>query len=105
MGKLSGFLALVTLGVSAAPGSAQTAWETVTSKEGQFTVEMPTKPDIERTRTRKAPGGTVKVTAIGCKAESGVYLVYRIDLPTAIVKGTEDAELDAARNDLAEEWN
>jgi hypothetical protein len=66
---------------------------------------MPKQPDINRTRTRKAAGGTVKTSTVGCKTDSGVYLVYRMDLPTAIVKGAEDGELDAARDDLAQEWN
>jgi hypothetical protein len=107
MWKLSGILLLLAVasGVVAVPAYAEMTWETVTSKEGQFTVEMPTQPDIKRTRTRKAPGGVVKVTTIGCKTGSGAYLVYRIDLPSAIVKGTEEAELNATRNDLAEEWN
>src|SRR4029077_2533268 len=55
--------------------------------------------------TRKVPGGTVKVMMVGCQTDSGVYIAYRIDLPTAVVKGTEDAELNAARDDLAQEWN
>src|SRR5262245_64197678 len=101
---LFGLLSLFVSGALAPVASAQTAWETVTSKEGQFSVEMPTKPAIERTRTRKAAGGTVKSTIIGCKTESGLYLVYRIDLPTAVVKGAEEGELDAARDDIAQEW-
>lgn len=105
MWKLTGVFILVALVGVVGPGNAQTTWETVNSKEGQFTVEMPTKPSIEKTRTRKGPGGVVKVTTLGCKTDGGLYLVYRIDLPTAIVKGTEDAELNAARNDLADEWN
>lgn len=100
------FRMLALLGiVAASPVLAQTPWETVKSKAGQFTVEMPTAPQIERTRTRRGPGGTVRVMTIGCSTDSGIYLAYRIDLPTALVKGTEDAELDAARDDLAEEWN
>ena len=98
-------LALVLLAAGFAPATAQTPWEAVISKEGQFTVQMPTKPDINKTRTRKGKGGTVKLLTIGCKTESGVYLVYRIDLPTSVVKGAEEVELDAARDDLAQEWN
>ena len=104
MRKLCGLLVVVV--VAASPrATAQTTWETVTSKEGQFTVEMPKRPDINRTRTRKGAGGVVRKLMVGCKTESGVYLVYRIDLPTAIVKGAEEGELIAARDDLAEEWN
>ena len=105
MRTLSWLFAVLVLADTSPPATAQTAWETVTSKEGQFTVEMPTKPDISRTRTRKGPGGTVKVMTIGCKTESGYYRVYRIDLPTAVVRGAEDSELDGVRDDLAQEWN
>jgi hypothetical protein len=100
-----GLCAVVVLVATSSLVTAQSAWETVTSKEGQFTVEMPKQPDLQRTRTRKGPGGTVRVTTLGCKAEGGVYVVYRIDLPTAIVRGAEEAEFDSARDDLAQEWN
>lgn len=103
--NLSVLPALLALLGPAPPAAAQTEWETVTSKEGQFTVEMPKKPDIDKTRTRKAPGGTTKVMMIGCKTDGGTYTAYRIDLPTAVVKGAEDAELDAVRDDLAQELN
>lgn len=105
MRNLFWLLLVVVFAGSALPTSAQTSWETITSNVGQFTVEMPRKPNINRNRTRKGPGGTVKVMIIGCKTESGAYLAYRIDLPTAIVKGAEEAELDATREDLTEEWN
>ena len=105
MRMLSGLLAVVFLGGWAGPASAQPSWEVVSSKEGQFSVEMPVKPTIQKTRTRKGPDGTVKVMILGCKTDSGIYLAYRIDLPTAIVKGSEEAELNAARDDLAQEWN
>ena len=67
---------------------------TVTSKEGQFTVEMPAKPTINKSRVRKGVGGDVKTVLIGCRGEAGAYFAYKIILPTSIVKGTEDAELD-----------
>ncbi len=81
------------------------AWETVTSKEGQFTVEMPTKPSYSRTRTRNRPGGKVQTIIIGCETPGGVYLAYRILLPTPVVRGAEDRELDAERDYFAQEWN
>lgn len=111
MRNLIWLLTLVAFGggVALIPStSAQPAvrqWESITSKEGRFSVEMPAKPDIQRTRTRRTAGGTVKSTIIGCKTAAGGYLVYRIDLPTAIVKGTEEAELRDARDDIAKEWN
>lgn len=105
MRKLCRLLVLVIFVETSPLAIAQTTWETVTSKEGQFAVEMPRRPNINRTRTRRGTGGGVRVQIVGCKTESGVYQVYRIDLPTAIVKGAEETELNAARDDLAEEWN
>ena len=84
--------------------SAEDAWETFTSKEGQFTVEMPGKPTINQTRIRKEAGGNVKSILVGCKGEAGLYMAFKIILPTTIVKGTEEAELDAERDGLAKEW-
>src|SRR5438067_1900411 len=98
-------LAAVVVGTWALPAPAQPAWEVVSSKEGQFTVEIPVKPTVNRTRTRKGPDGTVKVLVLGCRTDSGLYLAYRMDLPTAVVKGSEEAELNSARDDLAQEWN
>ena len=85
--------------------SAQDAWKTITSKEGQFTVEMPAKPTINQTRVRKEDGANVKTILLGCKTDAGVYLTYKIIMTAAIVKGTEDAELDAERDGFAKEWN
>ena len=42
------------------PAPAQTTWQTVTSKEGQFTVELPAKPTINKTQTRKGSSGTTR---------------------------------------------
>jgi len=98
-------LALVLFVACAMPAAAQTPWETVTSKEGQFTVDMPGKPTINKTRTRKGPSGTIKILVIGCKAQGAVYFAEKVDFPTAIVKGTEEMELNYERDDLAEQWN
>lgn len=81
------------------------AWETVTSKEGQFTVEMPTKPSFSKQRTRNRLGGKIQTLMIGCATPGGVYIAYKVTLPTAIVRGAEDRELDAQRDYFAQEWN
>lgn len=84
------------------PGTTAPAkWETVTSQEGHFTVEMPKQPDIKRVRT----SGALRTLTVGCKIESGVYFVYRIDLPAAIARGAEERELNRVRDFLAQEWN
>jgi regulation of enolase protein 1 (concanavalin A-like superfamily) len=96
---------LVLAAVGTPQAAAQPAWETVTSKEGQFSVEMPVKPSIKRTRTRKGPDGTIKVMVIGCQTESGIYIAQKIELPTPVVPGAEDAQLNTERDEFAEEWN
>ncbi|HEY7330432.1 MAG TPA: DUF1349 domain-containing protein [Gemmataceae bacterium] len=104
MRKLSLTLTLIVacvLPVFAQPA----AWETVTSKEGQFSIEMPTKPSFNRTRTRNRPGGKVQTIMIGCETPGGVYIAYRVLLPTPVVRGAEDRELDAERDDFAKEFN
>ena len=95
---------LVVVLANAAPVSAQDAWESITSKEGQFTVEMPAKPTINQSRVRKEADGNVKTILLGCKTDAGVYLTYKVIMGASIVKGTEDAELDAERDALAKEW-
>ena len=80
-------------------------WETVTSKEGQFTVALPGKPTVNKTRTEKGTGGDMKTVILGYEGEGGYYLAYRCIVPTAIVKGAENAELDAERDSMAKEWN
>jgi regulation of enolase protein 1 (concanavalin A-like superfamily) len=95
---------VVALASFAAPASARDTWETVTSKEGLFTVDMPGKPTINQSRVRKGVGGDVKTILIGCNTDAGAYFAYKVILPTSIVKGTEDAELDAERDAMAKEW-
>jgi|GEM_PF-1049816 len=97
-------LVLLLLAVTGTQTVAQDAWQTVNSKEGEFTVEMPVKPTINKTRSRKEAGGEVKTILVGCVTEGGAYFAYKVNLPTAIVKGTEDAELDAERDSMAKEW-
>jgi regulation of enolase protein 1 (concanavalin A-like superfamily) len=96
---------VVTLALTWAQASAQDAWETVRSKLGEFTIELPTKPDINQSRVRDGVGGKVRTVLFGCKIDAGTYIAYKVILPTAIVKGTENAELDAERDGLAKEWN
>jgi regulation of enolase protein 1 (concanavalin A-like superfamily) len=96
--------AMLALVVTHAPAADKNEWETVNSKEGQFTVEMPEKPSINQARTRKGVGGNVKTVLVGCKTDGGIYIVYKIIQPATIVKGTEDTELDAERDGLAKEW-
>ncbi|HEX5272673.1 MAG TPA: DUF1349 domain-containing protein [Gemmataceae bacterium] len=101
--RLLPVLVLAALLPSQAP--AQSKWETVTSKEGGFTVDLPAKPDIQRTRSRTRNGATTGVMTLGCKTAGGIYMVVKVSFPTPIVRGAEDAALDAERDDFASEWN
>src|SRR5262245_17093948 len=89
--------AVLAFAVAHAAAAGKDSWETVNSKEGQFSVEMPEKPAINQSRIRKGIGGNVRTVLVGCKTEGGIYIVYSILQPTAIVKGTENTELDAER--------
>lgn len=95
------FALVVTLAGMGQIAWAQDAWETFSSKEGQFTVDLPGKPTINKTRAAR---GRIKTIMLGCKTEAGLYLCYKVILPTKIVKGTEENELDAERNDFAKEF-
>jgi regulation of enolase protein 1 (concanavalin A-like superfamily) len=79
-------------------------WETITSKEGGFTVDMPVKPSINLTRTRNSRGTTYRYLLLGCHTNDGLYLAYRIDLPVALPPNLVERTLDAQRDHFAEEW-
>src|SRR6188472_2951647 len=96
---------VLTLAFTQTRALAQDGWETVTSKEGGFSVSMPGKPTLNKTEVRKSAGGDVRTIQVGCGGAGGVYLAFKVILPTAIVKGTKDAELDAERNYAIKEWN
>jgi regulation of enolase protein 1 (concanavalin A-like superfamily) len=83
------------------PGARR--WETITSKEGGFTVDMPLKPTLQTSRTRA--GGTIKVLLLGCHNDDGVYLAFRIDMPKPIPQAVAERILDAQRDSFAEEWD
>jgi regulation of enolase protein 1 (concanavalin A-like superfamily) len=80
-------------------------WETITSKEGGLTVDMPTKPQITRSSSRSIGGRTVRVFLLGCDTDDGVYLAFRIDMPVAVPRGSEGRVMDAQRDFFAREWN
>src|SRR5262245_11712222 len=84
--------------------TAQSGWEAVTSKEGGFSVEMPAKPSLTSSSTRKDKGGTTKVHTLGCETAGGVYIAQKIEFPTAVAKGAEEQALDAERDAFAAEW-
>ncbi|MBV9123326.1 MAG: hypothetical protein JO112_08215, partial [Planctomycetes bacterium] len=103
MRVVSAFLLLA--GLTCGEASAQAPWEQVTSTEGNFSLEMPVPPSIHRTLTRKNAAGVTRELEIGCRTDTGIYQVYRIDFPTAIVRGAEQAMLNMVRDEFADDWN
>jgi S1-C subfamily serine protease/regulation of enolase protein 1 (concanavalin A-like superfamily) len=95
----------VTQGINFATGGVVSSWEVVHSKEGQFSVEMPVKPNFSSARTRQGPGGTVRAAMVGCRTTGGSYFAIRVDLPRAVRPGAEDLYLDDERNEMARDFN
>ena len=99
---LTSALLLVALSTAAQDGKP---WEVVTSKDGNFTVEMPARPNRQSSRSSSGPGGKSKTTEIGCKTGNGEYVVFRIEESTPVVKGAEQKVLDATRDSFAQQFN
>jgi regulation of enolase protein 1 (concanavalin A-like superfamily) len=99
-------LAALVLPLQTQTGNAPAAaggWQTVASEEGDYTVEMPSKPNYRSTRTRSG-GGPARVVVQGCRTAAGSYLVEKKAFPTGMIVGTEDSQLDAERDELAREY-
>jgi hypothetical protein len=86
-------------------GRSGRLWETIASKEGGFTVDMPVKPTLNISRSRTSRGVSSKVLLLGCHTDDGVYLAYRVDMPALVPRGMAERALDAQRNSFAQEWN
>jgi regulation of enolase protein 1 (concanavalin A-like superfamily) len=91
--------------VQLADPNAGPPWEVVTSKEGGFTVDMPSKPTINTSKSQRTSGGVVNTLMLGCETDTGTYLALRIEFPTPIARGTEEQILDAQRDGMAKQWN
>jgi regulation of enolase protein 1 (concanavalin A-like superfamily) len=78
-------------------------WQSISSPEGKFTVEMPLPISFKKEFTRKVRGGELKIFRIGCEYRGATYLAERVDFPEAIRKGKEEQELDTERDMFAEE--
>ncbi len=84
-----------------APDTDTTPWQTFVSKEGQFIIDFPTAPTSNSSKNENGPGGRLKVVEVECDTPSAVYTVQKITLPTAIVKGAEQNQLNAFRDRMA----
>lgn len=85
----------------AATGQSGQKWEVVTSREGNFTVEMPEKPTRTGSSISKGPAGQMKINEIVCETPSGAFVVARIEDPVVIPKAAEESYLDFARDYFA----
>ncbi|HTU22837.1 MAG TPA: trypsin-like peptidase domain-containing protein [Gemmataceae bacterium] len=83
-------------------GRTSCLWETITSKEGGFTVDMPVKPSINVSQSRTYRGTTIKMLFLGCHTDDGVYLAFRIDMPIPVPRNQVEHALDAQRDSFAE---
>ena len=99
---LASSLLIVALSVA---GQGEKRWEVITSREGNFTVEMPTKPDQTSTSTSRGPSGRVTITEIVCDTPDGTFVVARIDNPVVIPKKIEEQFLDFSRDLYAAKFN
>ncbi len=88
-----------------ATAQTEKKWEVVTSKEGNFTVEMPVKPNHTKSSTSTGPNGKIKLTEITSETSEGVFLVVRIEDPVVIPKQVEEKYLDFIRDFYAAKFN
>ena len=81
-----------------------TVWETVVSEDGQYSVEMPATPNVRGNRSRSAPDGEVRMSIRGCRAAGGNYFVQKSEFATNLIRGTDDSQLDAERDEFARQY-
>ena len=86
-------------------GKAETtAWETVVSEDGQYSVDMPATPNFRATKSRTGPDGQVRMNIRGCRAAGGSYFVQKSEFATNLITGTETTQLDAERDEFARQY-
>ncbi len=99
---LTSSILLVGLAIT---GQGEKKWEVVVNREGNFTVEMPEKPDHTATKVSRGPNGRISVTEIICDTPNGVFLVARLEDPVIIPKKVEQQYLDFTRDMYAAKFN
>jgi hypothetical protein len=84
------------------------SWVNITSKAGNFLVDMPKNPTTnESVSARARGGGRVTVFQIICDTPEVFYMVKKIELPksTGLKKSEVDEILDFQRDETAREFN
>lgn len=78
-------------------GAAETAWQTVVSDEGGFTVEMPGQPE-ERKPPAGPAGANLVEYIVANEASQATYIVASTSLPERAPQWTPNQRLDAMRD-------
>jgi regulation of enolase protein 1 (concanavalin A-like superfamily) len=87
-----------------AGGTDEAPWKTFVSREGQFVVDFPTDPTSNSSSTENGPGGRLKFVIVECDTPAVAYIIQKITLPTAVMKGAEGASLTSFRDYIAKKY-
>jgi hypothetical protein len=79
-------------------------WETVTSEDGTYSVEMPATPNFRSNRTGNPKNGPARVAIRGYRSGAQGYFIQRADFPANIIRGSDDSLLDSQRDELARQY-
>ncbi len=100
---LASSILLVAVAVA---GQAEKKWEVVTSREGNFTVEMPAKPNHSKTSTMTGPNGDrTTINEIGLENREGGFFMFWLETLVDIPKNLEDRYFDFIRDLAAEKFH
>jgi S1-C subfamily serine protease len=80
-------------------------WFSFASKTYNFTLDMPTRPQIIDAKPQKVAGMTLKSLELGCINENGMYLFHRFEFPAQLKAGTEAKLMDALRDYFVDLWD
>ena len=90
------------------PGATSTGWVPVTSREGNFVIDLPGKPTKSFTRQMRSRNGQVKIIVVQCDTPDVLYTAEKVEIPAprAGLKAADmEAILDYWSNELANEFN
>src|SRR5262249_34620807 len=79
-------------------------WQTITSREGGFTIDMPGQP-ITRSEIENTPDGQMRAFIMLCETDEGDFAAFRIDVPANVPRGQEERILDSMGRFFARMWN
>src|SRR5262245_25307252 len=92
----------IAIAIAALATSVQAeSWETIISHEGQFCIEMPSRPTRTVTSSGSNRGGRYKLVQIDYDRPDGLYLARKYAFSGTIPRNVEEELLDFLRDDLA----